>query len=82
MYDEAIGPASGRKKKKSMRYDSQGNYIKPEDRKGEWDSYEITEALRCLTTAAKIRRNPALMTAVKAEAKKQMEAAKATASSL
>ncbi len=71
-----------KRKKKSLRYDANDNYIKPEDRKGDWDSYEISEALRTLTTAAKIRRNAALMTAVKAEAKKQMEAAKATASSL
>lgn len=81
MYDgpEVAGPS---RKKKNPRYDAKGNFIPPEDRSSGWDDYEIRDALRTLTSAAKIRKNPALLRAVQREAKKQVAAAKATAASL
>ena len=58
-------------------------YVRPIERKnGPWDDYDIREALRTLVDADKIRANSGLMRRVKAEAKKQAEAARATSASI
>lgn len=55
---------------------TEGRYRAPEDRTGgPFDDYEVRDALRTLTQANKIRRNKALMKAVRREAQKQLQAA-------
>lgn len=53
-------------------------YKPPEERSSGWSDYDIRDALRTLAQADKIRKNKALMTAIKAEAKRQLTAAQAT----
>lgn len=57
-------------------------YKSPEDRKSGWSEWEVRDALRTLTTAMKIRKNPSLMRAVRAEARKQQKAAEAVSKSI
>lgn len=58
-------------------------YVAIEDRKsGPFDSYEVSEALRTLTKAEKIKRNKPLLRACRAEAAKQVQAAQQAAKSL
>lgn len=57
-------------------------YKEPVDRKSGWSEYDIRDSLRTLSQADKIRKNKPLMAAIKAEAVKQLAAAKATASTL
>lgn len=58
-------------------------YRPPEDRSnGPFDDYEIRSALETITKARKIQRNKKLMRAVRAEARKQLQAAQATNSQL
>lgn len=47
-----------------------------------YDDWDVREALRTLTEAAKIQKNKALMGLVRKEAQKQLDAAKSTASAL
>lgn len=61
---------------------SPSKYVEPVLRKSGWDDYDIRDALRTLTQAAKIRKNAPLMRAIKKEARKQMQVAQDTASSL
>lgn len=64
------------KTNKAMQYTSAA-YMPVEDRKrGPFDQYDIQEALRTIVRANKIRKNPALMRAIRAEAQRQLEAAK------
>lgn len=54
-----------------------------EERKsGPFDGYELREALQTLAKAIKIRKNPALMRAIKAEANRQLAAAQSTTKAL
>lgn len=53
-----------------------------EDRKSGWSEWEVRDALRTLTTAMKIRKNPSLMRAVRAEARRQQKAAEAVSKSI
>jgi len=56
-------------------------YVPVEDRKsGPFDSYDVSESLRTLARADKIRANSALMKEVRKEAQKQIDAAKAASS--
>lgn len=57
-------------------------YKNPEDRRSGWSEWEVRDALRTLTTAAKIRKNASLMKAVREEARKQVKAAQAVATSV
>lgn len=57
-------------------------YKAPEDRSSGWSDYDVRDALRTLSTADKIRKNKPFMAKIKAEAVKQLVAAKATASTL
>ena len=58
-------------------------YRPPEERKGgPFDDYEVREALSTLSKAIKIRKNSALMRAVRAEARKQLQAAETTKKAL
>lgn len=51
-------------------------YVPPAERlKGPFDDYEVREALNTLVNAVKIRKNKTLMRAVRAEARKQQQAA-------
>lgn len=75
-------PEATRSKRKSKRYDSKGNFIQPEDRNGEFDDYEIEEALRTLSKATKIKKNKALMAKVRQKARELAKAAQATAASI
>jgi len=62
-------------------YDSP--YKPIEERKnGPFDGYELREALNTLAKAIKIRKNPALMRAIKAEANRQLAAAQSTTKAL
>ena len=62
---------------------STGRYRPPEERRnGPFDDYEVREALSTLGKAIKIRKNPALMRAVRAEAKAQLKAAQSTTKAL
>lgn len=57
-------------------YASPDRYQQPEDRKGgKFEDYEIRGALTTLVTAAKIRKNAALMRLVRQEARKQAKVA-------
>jgi hypothetical protein len=58
------------------------SYKNPEDRRSGWSEWEVRDALRTLTTAMKIRKNPSLMRAVRAEARKQQKAAEAVSKSI
>jgi threonine synthase len=58
------------------------SYKSPEDRKSGWSEWEVRDALRTLTTAMKIRKNPSLMRAVRAEARRQQQAAEAVSKSI
>lgn len=58
------------------------SYKSPEDRRSGWSEWEVRDALRTLTTAMKIRKNPSLMRAVRAEARKQQKAAEAVSKSI
>lgn len=70
---KGIGPAM----------DSPGRYRPAKERMGgPFEDYEVREALRTLSDAAKIRKNKALMRAVKKEAQTQSKAAAATAASI
>lgn len=61
----------------------ESRYRSPEDRNGgPFDDYEVREALSTLTKAEKIKRNKALMKAVRAEAAKQLKAAQVTTKQL
>lgn len=55
-----------------------GVYKAPEERSSGWSDFDIRDALRTLSQADKIRKNKALMAAIKAEAKRQLTAAQAT----
>lgn len=58
-------------------------YVPVEQRtNGPFDDYEVRGALETLTRAIKIRRNAALMRAVRKEARKQVQAAEATSKAL
>lgn len=58
-------------------------YRSAEDRKsGPFDDYEVRNALETLTRAIKIKKNSALMRAVKAEARRQLSAAESTKKAL
>lgn len=58
-------------------------YVEPEDRKsGPFSDYEVRDALRNLTNARKIQKNPALMRAVRKEAARQLAAAESTTKAL
>ena len=61
---------------------SPDRYQPAEERKSGWDDYEVRSALETLARADKIRKNKPLMAAVKAEAKRQLQAAQATHSNL
>ncbi len=52
------------------------------ERKSGWDDWEIRDALSTLSQADKIRKNKPLMAKVRAEAKRQLQAAKATHANL
>lgn len=65
------------------RSDGPSKYVAPEERKsGPFDDYEVREALRTLTAANKIRKNGSLMRAIKAEARRQLQAAESTSKAL
>lgn len=58
-------------------------YRSPEERKGgPFDDYEVREALNTLSKSIKIRKNSALMRAVRAEARRQVQAAESTKKAL
>lgn len=58
-------------------------YVQMEDRKsGPFDQYEIRSALETLSKAEKIRKNGALMRAVRTEAKRQLASLTKTTASL
>ena len=57
-------------------------YVEPIDRKSGWDQWDLKNFLRTLADAGKIRKNPHLMRALRAEAQKQMDALKATTTNL
>lgn len=58
-------------------------YRSPEERKnGPFEDYEVRSALETLGRAIKIRKNHALMRAVRAEAKAQLKAAQSTNNAL
>ena len=60
-----------------------GRYRSPKDRMGgPFDDYEVRESLRTLSDAAKIRKNKALMRAIRKEAHSQSKAAAAIAASI
>ena len=62
---------------------SPGKYKSPEDRKGgHFDEYEVRSALETVTRAIKIKKNSALMRAVRAEARRQLDAAESTKKAL
>ena len=61
---------------------STGKYVEPIDRKGGWDDYDIRNFLRTLSEAEKIKKNAPLMRALRAEAKKQLQALQTTANTL
>lgn len=64
-------------------YDSPGSYKPIEERRnGPFDGYELRDALQTLAKAIKIRKNPALMKAIKAEANRQLAAAQSTTKAL
>lgn len=61
----------------------QPSYTPPAERKaGKFEEYEVREALSTLVTAAKIRKNPALMRLVRELAKKQVKVAQTDAKNL
>lgn len=63
--------------------DSPDRYRPPEDRKGgPFDDYEVRNALETLSKAIKIKKNSALMRAVRTEARKQLAAAESTKKAL
>lgn len=65
------------------RSEAPTKYVSPEERKsGPFDDYEVRDALRTLTNARKIQKNPALMKAVRAEARRQLQAAESTQKAL
>lgn len=58
-------------------------YKSAEDRKGgPFEDYEVRSALETLSRAIKIRKNTALMRAVRAEAHRQLNAAESTKKAL
>ena len=64
-------------------YDSHGSYKPIEERRnGPFDDWELRDALQTLAKAIKIRKNPALMRAIKAEARRQLAAAQSTTKAL
>lgn len=63
--------------------DSPSKYVEPEERKsGEFNDYEVRDALRTLASARKIQKNPHLMKAVRKEAQRQLQAAQSTVKTL
>lgn len=64
------------------KMDAPNPYRPPEERTSGWDDYELRDGLRTLTAAQKIRRNRPFMAALRKEAKKQLNAAKAAADHL
>jgi hypothetical protein len=59
--------------------ESSSRYRSPEERQGgPFDDYEVRSALETLARAIKIRKNAALMRAVKREARRQLQAAENT----
>ena len=72
-----------RKRSSSVSADSPAPYKSAEDRKsGPFDEYEVRSALETVTRAIKIRKNSALMRAVRAEARRQLAAATNTTKAL
>lgn len=57
-------------------------YVPTEEKKGNFDDYEVRDALRTLSQADKIRKNKPLMGAIRKEAQKQLKVAQATATQL
>ena len=63
--------------------DGQSKYVDPEERRsGEFNDYEVRDALRTLAQARKIQKNPHLMKAVRKEAQRQLKAAQSTVKTL
>jgi hypothetical protein len=59
-----------------MRAMREKRYVPPAERlKGPFDDYEVRDALSTLVNAIKIRKNKTLMRAVRAEVRKQQQAA-------
>lgn len=52
-------------------------YVEPEERKSGWSEWELKDAIRTLTNARKIRKNPALMRAIRKHAAEQVKAIQA-----
>lgn len=72
-----------RTKSYSNKVDSPAPYRSAEERTGgPFDDYEVRSALETLTRAIKIRKNAALMRAVKKEARRQVQAAESTKQAL
>ena len=67
----------------SSKVAAESRYRPTEERTGgPFDDYEVRDALSTLTRAIKIRKNSALMRAVKKEARKQLLAAESTKQAL
>ena len=63
--------------------DSPSPYRPVEERKtGPFDEYEVRSALETITRSIKIRKNSALMRAIRAEARRQLAAAESTKNAL
>jgi hypothetical protein len=68
-----------RKRSKPAEVAPSSSYRPSEERmSGPFEDYEVRDALSTLTRAIKIRKNPALMRAVKKEARRQLQAAEST----
>ena len=68
------------KEKADPKYDGEGRYIQPVDRKnGPWDDYDLDSFLRTLQDAKKITKNRKLMAKVRQHAQKKLAAARAMA---
>lgn len=72
-----------KKQRAAVMADTPNRYRAPEERKGgPFDDYEVRDALSTLTKSIKIRKNSALMRAVRAEARRQVQAAESTKKAL
>ena len=71
-----------KRKKKSGSSEVACEYKPPYEKTGGWSDYEVRDSLSTLMTAAKIRKNKALMAAVRAESRKAIKVAEDNAATI
>lgn len=81
---KSVGTVNVRAEKVNVSGDrvSPSKWVPPHERKSGWEEYELREAMRTLSEAKKIRKNPALMRALRKEATRQLQALQATKNEL